>query len=597
MRVAGGFNPRYYFLMKQHPRPTGLQKLLVCGVLAGAIAVVYANALDNDFVFDDYLLVVERPQLRSDQSLWHFFLSPFSFGYRPFRTFSYLLDVRMGGMRPRMFHVSNLVYHWVCSCLVFLIALRLTTPSAVDRAQVYQDEAIAKAEWHWRPALFVVGLWSLHPVLTDAVTYISGRRDILGGLGVFCGFWFYLRFRAAVDQGLKKYGWLLLACLVYGLGIMSKESAVVLPLLCWLYDVQQEGWIASLRRRWAAYFLILLIGVAVLWHFSGDMILATYRHSTWYGGSLQGNFATVVRIWVHDLGLMIFPRTLLADYSYNAFPASSSFAEPEVVYALAVLLSVVGGLVLLARRFPLCGFAGWWMLVNILPFSHIIPIKEILAEHYLYVPLFGWCLIVGVILDALCGTVAELSTPGRWMRPAVVYGLFCCVLVAAGARIVVRNRDWVNEETFWFGVIQRAPQSVRGHYNLAGVYKRQQRAADAEREFSATLAIAPQHADALVGLGEIAFETGRYQLAFDYATQAYVIAPQNPRVVYLLGWMNLVFKDFDGAERLFQQADRLMPNSRDVYTGLEEVAKGRGDKEAALHWAAKRRHLETKERE
>src|SRR5581483_666797 len=248
----------------------------------------------------------------------------------------------------------------------------------------------------------------------------------------------------------------------------------------------------------------------VLWYFAGPMILLTYHRATWYGGSIAGNFATVARIWLHYLSLMVFPHTLLADYSYNAFPASVSLREPEVVVALVALVGVAAGLVLVARRFPLCGYGGWWMLVAILPVSHIIPISEIAAEHYLYVPLFGFCLIAGVLLDALCGAELRETFRQARLRTAAVYGLVGCLLFAAGWRTVVRNRDWANEETFWSTVTQTAPQSARGHYNLAGLYKRQGRFDDAAREFMATLAISPRKADAVAGLGELAFESGQY---------------------------------------------------------------------------------------
>ena len=269
-------------------------------------------------------------------------MSPTSLGYRPFRNLSYIVDVRVGGMQPWVLHLSNLFYHWLSACFVFFITLRLTNSRSGTPSQ--PTTVIPENEWRWRPAVFVAALWALHPVLTDAVTYISGRRDILGGLCVFCGLWAYLRFRAAEGASGWRYGWLLLSCVAYGLGILSKESAIVLPLLCWLYDVQHEGVVASLRRRWAVYFFVLLLGGAVLWHFSGAIILATIQNSVWYGGSLEGNFATVARIWVHDLSLMVFPRTLLADYSYNAFPASSSFAQPDVLLALGILVSIAGRL-------------------------------------------------------------------------------------------------------------------------------------------------------------------------------------------------------------------------------------------------------------
>ena len=569
-----------------------MKKLLVCLVLAGAIGAVYYNALGNEFVFDDYLLVVDNPLIRRAPPLTQFLSSPLSFGYRPFRNFSYIIDSRLGGVHPWVLHLSSLVYHWVAACLVFLVVLRLT--NVPPQTFPLQAAGVPENAWRWRPAIFVTALWALHPVLTDTVTYISGRRDILGGLCLFFGLWAYLRFRVTTHQGSLKYGWLLLSCIAYGLGIMSKESAIVLPVLCWLYDVQHEGLVASLRHRWAMYFLVLLLGVIVLWYFAGPMILLTYQRSTWYGGSIVGNFATVARIWLHYLSLMAFPHTLLADYSYNAFPASVSFRELEVVVALIGLVGVAGSLVLLARRFPLSGYGGWWMLVTILPVSHIIPINEIVAEHYLYVPLFGFCLIMGILLDALCGAALTDVVPRARLRTAAVYGLVICLLVAAGWRTVVRNRDWANEETFWSAVIQTAPQSARGHYNLAGVYKRQQRFSDAAREFASALAVSPRHADAVAGLGELAFESGHYGQAFSYGIQAQEIDPKNPRAIYLLSWAKLALKDIDGAEQFFQRAVVLMPNSPGVYAGLEAVAKERGDKEAETRWADKRRRLEAK---
>jgi Flp pilus assembly protein TadD len=566
-----------------------MKKLLFCLALAGAIGVAYYNAIWNDFVFDDYLLVAENPLIRSTAPLSQFFLSPTSFGYRPFRNLSYMIDMRLGGMQPWVFHLSNLAYHWLCTCFVFLVALRLT--NARTEAFPQATGAAAEADWRWRPAVFATALWALHPVLTDAVTYISGRRDILGGLCLFFGLWTYLRFRASTSHSGLHYGWLFLSCLAYGLGILSKESAIVLPLLCWLTDVQQEGVAASLRRRWALYFLVLLIGASVLWYFAGPIFWETFERSVWYGGSIAGNFATVARIWVHYLGLMVFPHTLVGDYSYDAFPASTSFAQPDVLLALGILVCVAVGITLLARKFPLCGYGGLWMLVSILPLSHIIPIKEIVAEHYLYVPLFGFCLIVGVLLDALCGRVVTEGASESRLRVAAVYVLLLCVLAAAMVRTRVRNRDWANEEIFWLVTTQTAPQSARAHYNLAGVYKRQQRADDAAREFMATLAIAPQHADAIVGLGELQFELRHYGQALGYAVQAQQIAPQNPRVIYLLSWIKLAVKDVEAAEQLFQQAAALMPNSPGVYAGLEAVAKERGDKDAEVRWAEKRRAL------
>ncbi|MGE0684938.1 MAG: tetratricopeptide repeat protein [Candidatus Binatia bacterium] len=566
-----------------------MKTFLVCLLLGAAISGVYYNALSGEFVFDDYLLIVNRsifPQIAENPWLA---LSPAVLGYRPFRTLSYLLDYRLGGMNPWFFHLSNILYHWLTACLVFLVTIRLTRD--IERSAAEESPTGREARC-WRIALFVAFIWAIHPVQTDSVSYISGRRDIIGGLCLFLAFWGYLRFRAAPPVGSWRFGWLALSCLVYGLGILSKESVLVLPALCWFYDALREGVWMSLRRRWALYFIVLLGGFAVLWWFAGAWIEQLVFKFDWYGGSVIGNFATVTRIWLHYLSLMVYPITLSADYSYNAFPVSQSFLEPEVFLALAIIVSMGAAAWALSRWRSLIGYGAFWLLIAILPVSHLIPIKEIMAEHYLYVPLFGFALICGILFDAACGTIVG---GGLWRgRALVVYGLAVVLLILAGARVVIRNRDWADEETLWTVTAQTMPRCARAHYNLAGVHLRQKRIGDAQREFTTVLAILPNHMNALVGLGEIAFEQKQYGQAFGYANQAVLINPHNFRVQYLLGWTYLAFKKLDEAEIYFRQAMKLRPRYLPIYTGLETVAKERGDAEMAARWAEKRHSLSQK---
>jgi tetratricopeptide (TPR) repeat protein len=215
-----------------------------------------------------------------------------------------------------------------------------------------------------------------------------------------------------------------------------------------------------------------------------------------------------------------------------------------------------------------------------------------MAEHYLYAPLFGFALICGILFDAACGAVAM---GGVWRgRALVVYGLVAALLMLAGTRIIARNRDWANEETLWTVTAQTMPRCARAHYNLAGIHLRHRRIGDAQREFTTVLAISPNHVDALAGLGEIAFQQKRYGHALGYATQAAVIKPRSFRTQYLLGWIHLALKKLDDAETYFRQAMELRPRYAPIYAGLEAVAKERGDAEAAARWAEKQRSLPQK---
>ena len=558
---------------------------IVCLLLGAAVGIVYYNVLPGGFVFDDYLLIVNHPIFPKITAAPWSVLSPTVLGYRPLRTFSYVLDYWLGGMQPWVFHLSNILYHWVTACLVFLVTLRLTRDVGGEGSA--EEEVETRERRCWRTAILVALFWALHPVLTDSVSYISGRRDILGGLCFFFAFWAYLRFRAAQAKAPRRFGWLLLSCIVYGLGILSKESVITLPALCWLYDVQREGLGESIYRRWAIYVLVLLLGFAVLWYFAGAMILKTIVLQSWHGGSAESNFATVARIWVHYLSLMIYPKTLSADYSFDAFPISHSFFDPDVLTALSVLATVGVVAWALSRWRPLIGYGTLWMAIAILPVSHIIPIKEIAAEHYLYVPLYGFALICGVLLDAAYGSARDV---GR-ARSLIVHGVIALLLVAAGIRIIERNRDWIDEETLWTVTVRTMPRCVRAHYNLAGVYLSRNRIEDARREFTVVLSLVPNHVNALAGLGEIAFQQKQYGQALGFALQAAAFEPQKFRVQYLLGWIYLGMKKFDEAQAYFQKARKLRPMYAGLYTGLESIAKERGDIKAAKRWAKMRRRL------
>jgi tetratricopeptide (TPR) repeat protein len=198
----------------------------------------------------------------------------------------------------------------------------------------------------------------------------------------------------------------------------------------------------------------------------------------------------------------------------------------------------------------------------------------------------------GVLFDAACGAS---ETRAVWRgRALVAYGLVALLFILAGSRIVARNRDWANEETLWTVTARTAPRCVRAHYNLAGIHLQQKRIADAKREFATVLALAPDHVEALAGLGEIAFQQKQYGQALGFALQASAINPRNFRTLHLLGWTHLALQKLDDAETSFQQAMKLRPGYASTYTGLEEVAKKRGDAEAAARWAEKRRSLTRK---
>ncbi|MHC4831238.1 MAG: glycosyltransferase family 39 protein, partial [Planctomycetota bacterium] len=203
-----------------------LRALAAPALLMGLALALYANALGNDFVFDDLSLLRKNPAIRDPGLLWDALTRPGASSYRPVRTASFAIDFALSGDRTWAYHLLNALYHGLTAVLVHAVVGRLSRSRAA--------------------ALCAALLFVAHPVHTESVAYISGRRDVLTGLFCLLGFYAYLRFREA-----GRWRWLGLAGVSLLLGLGVKEMAVVLPALVFAHDLILDR--AALRRHAPIY--------------------------------------------------------------------------------------------------------------------------------------------------------------------------------------------------------------------------------------------------------------------------------------------------------------------------------------------------------
>src|ERR1044071_6286971 len=180
---------------------------LATGALVVIVFAVYANSLGGDFVFDDQYLVLVYSRPRSLSHLLEMMID----SYRPVRNLSYILDYIVWGARPFGFHLTNVLLHAANAALVFLLARR------------FRLSAVA--------AFLTALIFAVHPIQTDAVAYISGRRDVLFTLFYLAAFHSYPTYHA---RRRFKYFALFLIC--WACSLMAKEMAVSLPLLIFLWN-------------------------------------------------------------------------------------------------------------------------------------------------------------------------------------------------------------------------------------------------------------------------------------------------------------------------------------------------------------------------
>jgi tetratricopeptide (TPR) repeat protein len=410
-----------------------LALILVAGFL------IYVPCLEYGFVFDDdnILQASRLPDSAAEAALA--VVNPFS--YRPVRDASYLLDQTVGGNRPVVFHLSNLLYHVLTLLAGWLVLRRVTRSRMVS--------AVALA------------FFAVHPVHLDAVVYISGRRDLLAALFTLLAFWAFLRFR---DD--RRAWWWLPAVIFFVLAYQSKEMGIVFPVLVLLYEwleILAESnrpgfWrplghsLGQVLRRGYWYYLPLLALGGLL---AGHTVLArtvSYKF-TWWGGSVITNFLTVAKVVWYYVLLMVAPLTLQPDYSYLSFPIAFSAADLTGILALLALAVLIFWLVRLGVR----GYFQWafwslWFFAALLPVAHIVPHHELMAEHYLYLPSLGFCAVSALGVRQL----AHLRRTWAWAAGLAAAGFW---LALGFLHMPVYSSDMNLVQN----VLARSPQNVRAN--------------------------------------------------------------------------------------------------------------------------------------
>jgi len=516
--------------------PVWLRPLPVVVLLGVLTFLVYLNSLQNEFVFDDLGLIVKSSKITDLRNLPKILGVDGRAAYRPIRTASHAIDYALFGLNPAGFRAVNIALHVLNGTLLFfLFRTLLRNP---------------------RPALLAAMLFVVHPIQTESVAYISGRRDLLFALFYLLGFACYVRYRES-----DRLRYLFLAGASYLLSLLSKEMAISLPLLCLCYDVVRsipaaegnsplsplravaEGVRTAVRRHTLLYAAGTAGLLFLVWYYVYRINPSQQREM--YGGGLGPTLMTSARIVVHYLKLLIFPVTLSADYSYNAFPVSRSLGDPRALFALAILGAVAWGILRLLPSARWAAFGGLWFFVTLLPVSQIIPHHEMMAEHYLYLPSAGIFLAAGVLLEG------ALVQPRRQGATVVAFTLVVALL---GVRTVVRNRDWRDSQTLWTKTILTAPGSARAHINVGELALRQGRSLQAFREFQEAISIQPDDAVNRDNLGVVLLRHGMFDEAEQQFREAIRIQPRYVNSRVNLGLIYLNRRQLDEAEQEFRAA-------------------------------------------
>ena len=430
------------------------------------VLAAYSNSFPAGLVFDSAKAISQDTRIRAvtprnlrlilTEGYWQG--STTSGLYRPLTTSSYLLNYAVfgNGTHPAGYHWVNFALHGVNVSLLYLLGM-----------------------WLWRappPAFAMAAVWGLHPLLTESVTNIVGRADLLAACGVLAGLLCYLKSTTAL--GRHKLSWLAALMIAQAIGLFSKENAAVLPGIMLLYDLT---WLrrAAWRGRALAYAALAPPFAAFLYlrRALPVHVAARLGDNPLLGAGFWTARLTAVKVIGKYLWLFIWPARLSADYSYDAVPLGWHPAEWGDAMALAALALCLGAALLAVRLYrtekPLFFFLAFFF-VALFPTSNLaIPIGSIMAERFVYLPSIG---LAGCVVAAYHAFGRQGSPrPVLAARAArVAAGLLC---LACAVRTYARNFDWLDERSLWTSAVNVCPGSAKAHYNLGNALAQFRRAA------------------------------------------------------------------------------------------------------------------------
>ena len=424
-----------------------LSTLLV--VLCGFAA--YANSFQGAFVFDDLIEIARNPAVHRLWPPWVPMFGGNDVAARPLPYLSFAIDYALYGDWPFGFHVTNLAVHLLCAVLLLWLVKESLRGPAFSTWWHDRSLAIATA---------VAAIWVVHPLTTQAVTYIYQRMESMAALfivaAVACA-------AAAFSTGLRaetatrRRSWQAAACCCGMLAALSKETAVGIPLLVaafwWIYRSRADG--ETLHAR-LPFFIALTVATwvplaAVLAAGRGD-----YAELRTQAYPPLAYLITQAEVIVHYVRLAFWPAGQNLDYDWQVATSMGSVWWQLMTLVTAAAVTLRGCVARMHWSFPAVAF-----FVLLGPTSSFLPMADIAMEHRIYLPLA--CLLA-LVVGGMAAACEQFGSRGG-TRAAVVAVTAC--VIALGATTHARNRVYESFSTMWHDCHAKNPQGIRANWHMS----------------------------------------------------------------------------------------------------------------------------------
>ncbi len=539
--------------MKKRIKPDGIDRkdlsgsqiilLTVLLVLAGFL--LYWPSMKGPFVLDDYHSILSNRALQTfnPAALWNFTRTRF------LTYFTLAANWRLSGEKTFSYHLVNVAIHLLATFSFWLLVTLLLRTPGLEKTKPAGPPVLT--------GLVAAAVFLVHPVATQAVSYLVQRATSLATFFYLTSVVLFLKFRMAEGALRKgKWRWYLLAVLTTWAAMFTKEICFTLPVMIVMVDLLTfpgKKW----RGRILCYlpFLVSLSFIPLLLVATKNFNLGELGRVAEPAGAISPwhYLCTQFRVLVTYLRLLILPINQNLDYQYTLF--RSFFHVPVVASFILLLLVALGGIFAWWRGNRLAGLAVLWFFLTLSVESSFIPISDLIFEHRLYLPLAGYAM-------AFASGFYWCQREGS--RRLANLTLFLLMILYSSLTLQ-RNFLWADDLKLWLDTAARSPNKARVLNNLGAVYNNRRQYQQAVQVLSRGLFFAPRFYPLYLNRGRALMELGDTRAALSDFLSGLALQPEAGDIHLNIAVLYAQLGDYQKALYHHQRSIELLPDSATAY--------------------------------
>jgi protein O-mannosyl-transferase len=521
-----------------HSDATSGRVLLFMALLLTAFA--YVATVRFDFVYDDIAQIVSNPTLNSWSTLptfftghsWKFLMPDWAGNYyRPLFMSWLLVNRKLFGVNPLAFHATTILVHLIVTWLCFVVARQLL------RSGTY--------------AGYTAVLFGLHPIHVEAVAWVSGVTEPLMAAFVLAAFWAWIKSeREPQRAALFK----VLAAVFYAAGCLCKETALFLPVVVVAHDLLRGQFERNVRGMWRAMRnAVPLWTTALAYLIARALSLRGLVHPQ--PTPLARVLMTIPTILWGYMRRLVWPMplTIFYDTPPVTSPLQIRFWLPLVGLVLAAIVAWRIG-----KRSRLTGLALVWIFAFLAPAIVGLPafaLGEWIHDRYLYLPSFGFCLL---LVHAITQLPSKRDLFGLPDTPTALVASLAMVMAAGTA---YQEQYWRTDFMLYARSAQISPNNAWANSHLANEFFRQRDFAAADRLYQDALRLDPTNWRNRIAYGLMLFYSQQYERADQALAASISLSATDPNQYFYQGMSRFNLGRFAAAEQAFTLAIHYGPRN------------------------------------